>query len=269
MLIPVYQNPALGGGPLGWSSCFCACTALQISFETGGQETPTTADVRRCCLNDDGTLDTTGGTNIAQNIAAAKRCFGVDLDYIQQAFETTWQQGQKPDVAISIAISYAVISGTEFDASPGFRGNHQVILCGGKVYDTLADGRRPGIPKGPQRWPKSLLMRAAGRVNVAPPGKPYRALGEGSAICVVGHALKGKPRRYSVKFEPGAIFVYEFAGGEWMREPDEFPKATSARCKAPETIPWLDGRKRVVEVIAGRLKGKRVEPGATHVRLVS
>lgn len=260
MLI-VNQNPDLGGGLLGWASCFSACTAMQIAIETGGAKQPTAAQVRGCTLNADGSLDVLGGTRASQNIDAAQRCWGVVLDGRVMDFEETWRLGQRVDYAISFSISYAVVSGTQFDGSPGFRGYHQVILSGGKVYDPLADGRRPGIPAGPQRWPKDLLRRAAGR---------YAAIGLGRAAVVVASEPAIKPRRYSVLFEPGAIFVYADSGLKWTRDQDAgVSKRTSAPSSPPFNVAWGSGRKRLVTIMAGRFAGKSVEPTATHLALRS
>ena len=82
----------------------------------------------------------------------------------------------------------APIAPTQYDGSPGFTGNHAVVLCGGMVYDPLADRRRRGIPQGPQKWPKALLRNACGRLNIAPPGTPYRSLGQGRALAVIAKA---------------------------------------------------------------------------------
>jgi hypothetical protein len=67
-----------------------------------------------------------------------------------------------------VQINYAVIAPTKYDASPGFTGRHAIYVNERRstdgaylVYDPLADGRRKGIPKGPQWWPGSLLRRAA------------------------------------------------------------------------------------------------------------
>lgn len=256
-LIPLYQNPARDGGVLGWSNCFCTCTAMQIAFETGNQKRPTGADVRFCCHNADGTRDVLGGTNAPENVAAAQRCWGVTLDYRYMAFEDFWRLSTRPDYALSVSISYAVISGTPFDGSPGFRGNHQVLRSGGLVYDPLADGRRAGIPSGPQAWPKALLLRAAGR---------YASVGEGRAAVVVARSPISQPKRYSVAFLPGAFFVYPTSGGRYRDA--GFSKATSAPCSAPFTVPWGTGQKRLVTITTGRLAGKRVEPTATHLHLV-
>lgn len=255
-LILVNQNPALGGGQLGWSSCSCACTAMLIALETAGAKHPSTADVRACIRDEDGSPDTEGGTNPSQNVAAAKRCFGVTLDQSVMDFDDVWALGAREDTALSISISYAPVSGTRYDGSPGFTGLHQVVLSAGKVYDPLADGRRAGIPNGPQPWPKALLEDAAQRY----------AGQKGRACVIVGRAPAVKPKRYSVKFAPGAIFVYPKSGGRVSRT---IARSTSAPCTAPFTIPWLSGRKRVVEITAGFLLGLRVEPTATHMTLVT
>jgi hypothetical protein len=243
------------GSILGDSNCLCACTAMLIALETGGQQRPTAWEVRAKCLEPDGRRDVTGGTMPSQNIAAAKR-FGVTLDGTILPFEDAWRLGLRSDTAVEFQINYSVIAPTKFDGSPGFTGNHGIVMHAGQHFDPLADGRRPGIPDGPQRWPKDLLRRAAGK---------YAGLGVGRAAVIIGRVPAAKPKRYSVAFEPGAIWTYARDGS---RVRDSFVKATSAPCSAPFTIPWAGGMKRVVEVTAGRLKGKLVEPGATHIRLV-
>lgn len=255
-VIPLYQNPAKDGGPLGWQNCASTCTAMQIAFETANAKRPSGGDVRACTYNADGSLDVVRGTTPSQNVAAAQRCWGVTLDYRVMAFEDAWRLGARADYALSFSISYAVISGTKFDGSPGFRGYHQVILSSGLVYDPLADERRPGIPHAPDAWPKDLLRRAAGK---------YSSIGEGRAAVIIARSPATKPKRYSVLFEPGAFWVYPKTGGRIRDE--GFGKRTSAPCSGPYTIPWLTGRKRVVEINAGRLMGQRVEPTATHLAL--
>jgi hypothetical protein len=184
-------------------------------------------------------------------------------------YEDAWRLGQHADYAIGISISYSVIAPTSYDGSPGFTGNHQVILSGGSVYDPLADGRRPGIPHGPQKWPKALLRKAAGRLNIAPPGHAYQPFGEGRALAIIAQAPAIKPQRYSALFAPGSFWVYTVSGGRIVdRESRSFTKPTSARCTAPQPIPWQPGAaRRLVMVTAGGLAGDWVEPGASHIRL--
>lgn len=255
---PLFQNPSKGGGPLGWSNCFPTKTAEQIAFETANAKRPNGGQVRSHVVNDDGTPDTTGGTRPSQNVAAAKAAYGVTLDYRLIDIDEMWRLSEDPTYHFSVCISYAPVSGTRFDGSPGFRGFHQVGLWRRRVNDPLADSRRPGIPTAPDDWPFDLLRRAAEGYSRIP----------GKACVVVARWPKdaAKPRRYSVAFEPGAFFVYPETGGR--RRDDGFTRRTSAPCSAPFTIPWGSGRKRVVTMLKGRLKGLRVEPTATHLRLV-
>lgn len=253
--------PQFDGGPLAGLNCNCACGAMLVALETGGQKHPTGSEFRSHVRNDNNTPDVAGGTHPSQIVECAKRVYGVTLDQRVMPFEDAWKLGARTDVAVSMSISYAVISGTRFDASPGFTGFHQVVLSGGKVADPLADGRRPGIPTGPEPWPKDLLRRAAGK---------YSQAGVGRAAVILGYAPAVKPTRYSVKFEPGSIFLYRRSGSMWTRDQDTgVTKRTSAPCDAPVTVPWLSGRKRLVEITAGKYDGRYVEPTATHLALVA
>lgn len=250
------QNPELGGGWLGWSNCLAACGAMMVAFETGGSKSPTPAEFRAECVEPNGRRDTTGGIMPSQVLKAAKE-FGVTLDATVLPFEEAWTMSNRADRALEIQIVYSVIAPTIYDGSPGFTGNHAIIRTGGQVYDPLADGRKPGIPKAPDNWPKDLLRRAAGK---------YANLGVGRAGVIIAKAPAIRPTRYSVAFEPGAFWLYGLDGSRVRKE---FSKSTSAPCSAPFTIRWNDGLKRLVQITEGALKGGHVEPGATHVRLVS
>jgi hypothetical protein len=109
-----------------------------------------------------------GGTNLEENKAAVRHLYEVNLDIRYQIPFRSFKSLIRSGRGAVIPIQYSVISGTRFDASPGFRGGHAVYVnerrkSDGKflVYDPLADGRRRGIPKGPQWWPARLLRRAA------------------------------------------------------------------------------------------------------------
>jgi len=107
-------------------------------------------------------------TNLSQLDAAALHLYGVDM---LVRYGISWSSFQSLIISgrgAIVQISYRVIAPTKFDASPGFYGNHGVYVNERRasdgaylVYDPLADGRRAGIPKGPQWWPASLLKAAA------------------------------------------------------------------------------------------------------------
>jgi len=255
------------GGPLASQNCGASSGAMLVQVESAGTKHPTGSDFRANVKNPDGSYDRGGGTNPSQIVETARRAYGVVLDQRSMEFDAMWTMGASADVAIALAISYAPIAPTMYDGSPGFTGNHAVVLSGGMVYDPLADRRRRGIPQGPQKWPKALLRNACGRLNIAAPGTPYRSLGQGRALAVIAKAPAVAPKRYSVAFAPQSFWLY--SGPPWTRESRRFSKKTSAPCEAPITIPWRSGmRKRVVRVSAGSLAGKYVEPNASGIRLV-
>jgi hypothetical protein len=260
--------PQFDGGPLAGVNCTAASGAMMIALETGGAKHPTASEFRSQTRNPDGTPDRSGGNNPSQIVEAARRAYGVVLDQRSMAFEDAWTLGRSSDVAIMLALSYGPVAPTRYDGSPGFTGNHAVVLSGGKIYDPLADHRRAGIPQGPQAWPKALVKLACGRLNIGYSGTPYRPLGQGRALVVVAKAPRVAPKRYSVAFAGGGSF-WVYSGPPLTRDSRRFSKNTSAPCEAPVTIPWRSGmRKRLVRVSAGSLAGRYVEPGASNVRLV-
>jgi len=108
------------------------------------------------------------GTSLNQNDAAVTHLYGVDMliryNIPWASFTSLISSGR----GAVVPILYRVIAPTRYDASPGFTGNHAIFVNERRasdgaflVYDPLADGRRAGIPQGPQWWPSSLLKAAA------------------------------------------------------------------------------------------------------------
>lgn len=106
------------------------------------------------------------------------------------------------DQMICVAESYAPWHGTKYSGSETFVGNHAVSYAGiegttGKRtttrFDSLADGRRRGIVKGPSVVPFSKVSRAMGLLDLdSGPGR--RPLGNGLwAGMVVERAVVIKP----------------------------------------------------------------------------
>lgn len=251
------------GGPLAGLNCGTTEGAELVAFATGGLKHPTGSEYRAQVLEPDGDRDVTGGTSPSQIQATAKRAYGVDLDLRNMAIEDALALSDRDDVAVSWAVSYAPVSGTRFDACPGFRGFHAIGRSGGRVYDPLADGRRPGIPDAPEDWPDALLLRAS---------EGYA--GAGRAVVLIATRPKPgpapKPKSYSAAFTAGPFWLFTVAGGVITgRERHTFAKATSAPCDAPAVVRWpgQDSR-RLVRIQAGPMKGRYVQPGETHVQLV-
>ena len=109
-----------------------------------------------------------GGTTLQQNDNAATHLY---LANMAVRYGVPWNTFRSFIIAgrgAIVQISYSVIHGTKYDASPNFYGAHAIYVNERRasdgaylVYDPLADGRRSYIPRGPQWWPGTLLQRAA------------------------------------------------------------------------------------------------------------
>lgn len=108
------------------------------------------------------------GTSLQENDAASTHLYAADMLVRYGVPWATYVSLIISGRGALTQISYSVIAPTKFDASPGFYGNHAVYVNERRstdgaflVYDPLANGRRVGIPKGPQWWPATLLKNAA------------------------------------------------------------------------------------------------------------
>jgi hypothetical protein len=115
------------------------------------------------------------GTNLQENDAAVTHLYEANMSVRYYVPWTTFRSLIISGRGAVVQIWYGVIAPTRFDASPGFTGAHAIYVNERRssdgaylVYDPLADGRRAGIPKGPQWWPATLLQKAA----YAMPGTP-------------------------------------------------------------------------------------------------
>jgi len=109
-----------------------------------------------------------GGTNLNENDLAVQHLYGVNMNVRYNVPMGTFRSMIISGRGAVVSIWYGVIAPTKYDASPGFTQGHAIYVNERRssdgaylVYDPLADGRRAGIPKGPQWWPASLLQRAA------------------------------------------------------------------------------------------------------------
>jgi hypothetical protein len=109
-----------------------------------------------------------GGTSLNENDGAVTHLYLANMDVRYDVPWTTFRSAIIAGRGAVVQIDYGVIAPTKFDASPGFHGNHAVFVNERRssdgaylVYDPLADGRRKGIPQGPQWWPGALLRDAA------------------------------------------------------------------------------------------------------------
>ena len=115
----------------------------------GSPWTPTGASIRRA------TGDTSGGTNPGQTTRTSQRVYGIAHAAPRiSAFQNVLKY-LSGGFAVDLLVGYGPI-GDYKDGSPGFRGNHRIVLVGRNSdkrlllsADPLYDGRRAGIPRGP------------------------------------------------------------------------------------------------------------------------
>ena len=118
-----------------------------------------------------------GGTDLNENDAATTHMYLVNMDVRYNVPWTTFRSLVISGRGAVVQILYSKVP-ARFDASPGFGGRHAIYVNERRssdgaylVYDPLADGRRRGIPKGPQWWPASVLQAAAYAIPGTPVGE--------------------------------------------------------------------------------------------------
>ena len=173
--------PQFDGSPMASTNCgTCSEGMRDVSQQKGARPSkgtpwqPTGAALRAKTYNADGTLDKSGGTNPSQTTAATRRLYG--LATASPRIGTFAEVLAKLDAgyAVDLLVGYGPIDDYR-SGSPGFTGNHRVVLVGRNVTSTgkrlldadpLYDGRRSGIPLGQQWLPQSVLLTAAGQLRV-------------------------------------------------------------------------------------------------------
>ena len=155
-----------------WSNCNPASHAMAADRHREGADPhnehgwkPTPSEIRTRIIQ---VYNDWGGTSLDENDHAVQHLYNVDMAIRYNVPWTTFRSMIISGRGAVVSIQYSVIAPTRYDASPGFTGGHAVYVNERRsydgrflVYDPLADGRRAGIPKGPQWWPANLLQAAA------------------------------------------------------------------------------------------------------------
>ena len=166
---PTFRKQA-DGSRCQWQNCNCASSAMATDRHRLGVDPvlptgwlPMPAEIRQKI-----STAICRGTSHNENRDACKALYGVTLE---PRYDVPWATFQSLIISgrgAATSIRYSVIHGTKYDACPTFYGGHDIYVNERRasdgaylVSDPLADGRRAGIPKGPQWWPGSLLKAAA------------------------------------------------------------------------------------------------------------
>jgi hypothetical protein len=278
----------LDGTAFGGDNCACATAAMHAMSQRQGRRPlkgspwpPTGASIRRA------SGDTSGGLNVSTVDATLNRVYGIDPDF---QIATTAQ------VEVKLATGYGVtflhwygpISDAGLSGSPGFRGNHSSFVSAISVppqsgalskrvksCDPLYDGRRAGIPRGPQWVPWQSWVRAGELLRIGDSTRMVDRYGPGKLY--VGFTRvpyrPGIPisyMRYSVAFGEGSFYVYDVVNGVIKsRRARMFSGPTSARCGPPAVYPWPGNTaRRLVRMSVGALAGQWIAVPQGSCRLI-
>ena len=188
--------PQFDGSKYASANCGPASEAMRIASQQQGRRPsvgspwfPTGAKIRAV------TGDTSGGTTPGQTTRAGYAIYRVSygaprIDDWQDVLGLLWSGH-----AVDLLVSYGPIDDVR-SGSPGFRGNHRVLLVGIRgsyvgaasgdalTADPLYDGRRRGIPRGAQWIPLTVLRLAASRLRITSTQTLAQYSGSGKAYFI-------------------------------------------------------------------------------------
>lgn len=177
-MTPIRFVPQLDGSLHQSSNCTFVSVAHALHFATGNDVSPGPEQLRRAA-------SPVSGPGDAANTLDAKQAFDAYLPKAQakgwkvrpaiRHASATWDgvvAALDEGYGVGLAIDYGTVNERRPSVSgdPLYRGPHAVFLgrirrkgsrVHIKVWDGLCDGRRPGIPRGPQWYPAWLLQMAA------------------------------------------------------------------------------------------------------------
>ena len=277
------------GSRYQWLNCAAATAAMHVMSERQGKRPavvlgpwpPTGASFRAA------TGDTSGGLSAAQTDATANRLYGVDPD-VQVAASALVATKLRAGYGVSFSHSHGPIADAGFSGSPGFRGNHSAYTSGiggtgsriiVRDCDPLFDGRRAGIPKGPQWIPWAAWVKAGELLVIGGGARMVDRYGPGKLLVAFTRvpyrpAAAAVTLRYSVAFGDGTFYTYRVVNGVIVAGPGgrkghRFSKPTSAPCSAPRRYEWPgQTARRLVQITAGVLKGEFVAVPQGSAKLI-
>lgn len=145
-----------------WQNCVAASIAMALSRHTLGKKSITPHRIRTYYGNYCPGIPYTTAVSAVKNIKG---------EQLYPRFQISWEifkDGITAGRGAVAHIKYGRLLGTRFSSSSRFTGLHAIYVNDRRwstkrrryefqVYDPLADGRYPWIPKGPQWWPAELL----------------------------------------------------------------------------------------------------------------
>jgi len=172
---PKHQRQLNGTSTAG-EDCWVRAVSMAIDFATKGHAVPTVAAVRARAGVPTGAGNTANQEKAAESYDTSKETGGRKPVKFDRRVAAPWADATGPlqngDKAVVVSLSYRVVNEKKptLSGDRAFMGNHSIMFLGSrqtaagvevKAWDSLYDGRRTGIPKGPQWWPLWLVRDAA------------------------------------------------------------------------------------------------------------
>ena len=206
------------------------------------------------------TGDTSGGLNPAQTTAASYREYGVPHASPRISAFSDVLSKLSGAYAVDLLVGYGPINKYK-SGSPGFTGNHRIVLVGRDTErrmllsaDPLYDGRRSGIPRGPQWIPQSVIYQAAGALVLDP--NTGRTVVDGDAYFIPSLTHLSAPKPYKATVPNGKFMRYTVQNGVITGRQGYETGGFSANCTAPQSYPWPGhGTYKLVKLTSGSRSG--------------
>ena len=258
--------PQFDGSRYASTNCGCASEAMRVASQQKGVRPPrgtpwqpTGRSIRA------ETGDTKGGTNPAQTMAASQREYGTPHAASRISSFGDVMQKLSAGYAVDLLVGYGPINDHK-SGSPGFRGNHRLVLVGRNSdkrlllsADPLYDGRRSGIPKGPQWIPQTVMYNAAGALVLDP--STGSTVADGAAFFIPSLTRIPPPQPQKVNVPAGKFAKYHVVNGVILGRNFYNTGGFSATCTYPQTYPVApnanvpDGTFSLVRLTSGSRQG--------------
>lgn len=173
--VPKLQPQLNNGSKTGGEDCGPRSSCMGADWATEGALLTPIPEFRRRARRPAGDTNTEQLTNALRSYDTPKETNGrTDIQAFRKLRQpkSTLREAITDGKYVVVQMSYAVLQriAPGWDACPTFHGMHSIGVMGQRVregsvqwrvFDPLADGRRKGIPTGPDWWPRWVVEGVA------------------------------------------------------------------------------------------------------------
>lgn len=190
----------LDGSPNQGENCGpCAC-ATGADFGSCGEYRPRVATVRKAMGVPTGPTSIRDSIRAYQSFADEFKARGRKPPRIRAMLFGSWADDAMPALreghALQLAVNYATLNriAPKLSGDKRFMGAHMIFAHGlfrrdgvpsVRVWDSLDDHRRPGIPDGPILWPVAVLKECCGDLVAKFADGTRRPIGQGKVAGII------------------------------------------------------------------------------------